>query len=384
MTSLFWQSTFEVALLRKLRTAMKLTASNDRAGSFAQYSSFPSSLGVPLCTVLWNVVISPPSHAGGRTWEWTPKLFLHQRDANDGKAKEEPLNDRIGPGVIIAFVVGIALMLGVSVEIYADASDTIAIAEVVESFRQLAVFDADAAGAVCMSEEAYDGWSALVGGLDEEPVGWALCFLHTLMFAEVSGDGVPYGGLYSPWLGVLLVFELDEIGARVTGFSLQLLDQPGDAKRPAELAESLMEGMRLAASKFARSVGMEIDTSVGGDIRSELADRVAKAGAALAPLYATDSDGDASAQSVIKRVVAGESSGPLSLLGREPDNWIASLVPVWFQDAGGGSSVVVLATSYVPLDLVWVNVDSTASGSVREVALIRLFNSVTTSGGEGS
>ena len=294
------------------------------------------------------------------------------------------MNDRIGPGVIIAFVVGIALMLGVSVEIYADASDTIAIAEVVESFRQLAVFDADAAGAVCMSEEAYDGWSALVGGLDEEPVGWALCFLHTLMFAEVSGDGVAYGGLYSPWLGVLLVFELNGAGAKVTGFSLQLLDQPGDAKRPAELAESLMEGMRLAASKFARSVGMEIDTSVGGDIRSELADRVAQAGAALAPLYATDSDGDASAQSVIKRVVAGESSGPLSLLGREPDNWIASLVPVWFQDAGGGSSVVVLATSYVPLDLVWVNVDSTASGSVREVALIRLFNSVTTSGGEGS
>jgi len=294
------------------------------------------------------------------------------------------LNDRIGPGVIIASVVGIAMMLGVSVEIYADASDTIAIAEVVESFRQLAVFDADAAGAVCMSEEAYDGWSALVGGLDEEPVGWALCFLHTLMFAEVSGDGVAYGGLYSPWLGVLLVFELNGAGAKVTGFSLQLLDQPGDAKRPAELAESLMEGMRLAASKFARSVGMEIDTSVGGDIRSELADRVAQAGAALAPLYATDSDGDASAQSVIKRVVAGESSGPLSLLGREPDNWIASLVPVWFQDAGGGSSVVVLATSYVPLDLVWVNVDSTASGSVREVALIRLFNSVTTSGGKGS
>lgn len=295
------------------------------------------------------------------------------------------MNDRIGPGVIIASVVGIVLILGVSVETFSDASDTIAIAEVVESFRQLAVLDADAAGAVWMSEEAYDGWSAVVGELDEEPIGWALCFLHTLMFAEASDDGVAYGGLYSPWLGVLLVFELDEIGARMTGFSVQLLDQPGDAKRPAKLAESLMEGMRLAASEFEQAVGTQTDTGVDGDIRSELADRVAQAGAALAPLYTADTDGVSPAQSVIKRVVAGESSGPLSLLGREADKWIASLVPVrHYQDAGGGSSVVVLATSYVPLDLVWVNVDLTASCSVREAALIKLFDSVTTSGGEGS
>lgn len=292
------------------------------------------------------------------------------------------MNDRIGLGVIIASLVGIALMMGVSVEAFSDTSDTIAIAEVVESFRQLAVLDPDAAGAVWMSEAAYEGWHDVVGDLNDEPVGLTLCFLHTLMFAEVSDEGIPYGGLYSPWLGVLLVFELDEIGATVKGFSLQLLDQPGDVTRPAELAESLMDGMRLAASEFEQAVGIEMGTVVDGAVRSELADRAAKADDSLSLLYIADSEGAELARAVVKRVVAGDVGGPLSLLRGETDNWIASLLPVRYSDIAGEGSIVILASAYVPLDLVWMNVDPVASGSVHEAALIRLFDSVVTSGGE--
>ena len=294
------------------------------------------------------------------------------------------MNQRMSLLATSSILIAVVLVLSASFGALSQTTDTSAIAEVLESFRQCALVDPDGAGAIWMNEVTYKSWSDLVGEMDDEPVGLGLFFLHTLMFAEVDDNGVPYGGLYSPWLGALLVFQLDEDGATAVGFSLQLLDRPTDASTPAELAELLMDEMRSAASIFEGAVGLQAETSIDEDIRAELAERVRDAGTVLAPIYATDSDGVSPVQTAIRQLVAGDASGPLSILKREPGNWIASLVPTWYQDTDGGSSVVVLATSYVPLNLVWLDVDSAAGGSVRQAALIKLFDSVTTSGGEGA
>jgi hypothetical protein len=287
-------------------------------------------------------------------------------------------------GTALTLLLGIVLALSGSLATLADVPNEEAILEVVESFHQLALVDPDAAGAVWMSDAAYPVWHDIIGELTDQTTGSSLWFVHTLSLAEVGDNGVPYGGLYSPWLGVLLVFELDEDVSVVADFSLQLATEPlRSASDPMELAEALMASIRQGAAAFEQTLGTLASTEVDEDVRSTVVARITDYTESLRPTYANGSPAGQAVEVILNRMVAGRFAGPLSLLKNEDERWIATLIPVWL-DSNAGRTFVALGSSYVPLDMVWLEIDDTANADVASVSLIRLFNQVTTRGGEGA
>ncbi len=259
------------------------------------------------------------------------------------------------------------------------APDVADIMAVVESFQRLAVLVPDVAGEVWMSDAAYKDWSQFVGQLDDHAIGSAVCFVHAVPLAGESDNGSPYGGLYSPWLGMLLLFQLDENATTITSFSLLQVTEPIKATAdPVELSMALMASIEAGSSAF-EGVGVP-----GGDgDRSTFVARVGDYDKILTGVYSSESPVGRTVEGVLGRLYTGDFAAPLSLLKGEEEYWIASLTPIWFA-SGAGFSIVALASTASSFNLVWLEIDEADGGKVESVSLIRLFDSVKTRGGEES
>lgn len=277
-------------------------------------------------------------------------------------------------GVLLAFVIYLSATLPAF-----GAPDVPDIMVVVESFQRLAVLVPDVAGEVWMSDVAYKDWSQFVDQLDDHAIGIAVCFVHAVPLAGESDNGSPYGGLYSPWLGMLLLFQLDENATTITGFSLLQVTEPIEATaNPVELSMALMASIEAGSAAFEGAVGLG-----GGGDRSTFVARVGDYDKILTGVYSSEAPVGRTVEAVLGRLYTGDFAAPLSLLKGEEEYWIASLTPIWF-GSGAGSSIVILASTASSFNLAWLEIDEADGGKVESVSLIRLFDSVKTRGGEES
>jgi len=263
----------------------------------------------------------------------------------------------------------------------ASAEDlgTAAVTETLESFRQLAVLDLDVAGAVWMSDGVYDAWHDATNSLRSVDCG-SFWLVHVLPLAGGAG-GAPYGALYSPWLGGLFSFGMDQNAATVTSMALEFeANAVVTASDPTALARALMDSIRLGAAAFDGLGGAPTGTEIAKATRTELTSRAKKYASTLTSAYDNSRTGRA-VESTLLDLAEGEFPGALSLLEDEAEPWIASLTPVWLSSSGG-RTIVVLGSSYQPLNLAWIEFDDVAKAHVASVSLIKLFDRVVTRGGE--
>ncbi|MBU1050631.1 hypothetical protein KKG90_11485 [Candidatus Bipolaricaulota bacterium] len=278
----------------------------------------------------------------------------------------------------LAFPIALAVCLAVSA--IAGAQGLLEITVVIESFQRLAMLEPSVAGDVWMNDAANSDWQRLIADLDDASESGALWFVHTIPFAALHTDGMPYGSLYSPWLGILLVFELDENATIITGLTLQYVAEPILAGvDPIDLAIALAESITAGAEAFEVLVGTSLQLDTGRDTRSTLKTRVDEHAGSLQPIYAADIAISQFIVAVLDTLVSGRFPDPLSLVRGEDAEWFMQLAPVaWTQEPE--SAVVVLASSGWAYQLLWLEI--TDNGAVSSASLIRLFDSVTTRGGD--
>ena len=300
-----------------------------------------------------------------------------------GKGREDVLRHQAGKICYATQAISMALVLGICFFVSASTQDSADVAVVMESFQRLAVMDPDIAGAVWMSDSAYDSWHELLREMDKQASASSLWFVHTLPLTAVSDGGLPYGGIYSPWLGILLVFELDESASTITGFSLEYIADPISAgSDPVNLAVELMDSIGIGAEAFDSTVGLFLEADTGRAERRALAERVGRFAKPLDSMYEADTAKAQLIAGILESMLTGEFPGHLSLLETQDEAWIAGLTPISSADYAD-QLVVVLASSVEPYDLVWLEIADDESGAPRRVTLIQLFESVTTRGSDG-
>lgn len=288
------------------------------------------------------------------------------------------MDQRVWRGRIVSALLACAVLAGASAGVVADV-DPVEVLQVVESFRRLAMLEPAIAGGVWMDDTTRSEWRGLVESLTESAIGSSVWLIDAQAFAGTSTNGTPMGGLYSPWIGVLLVLELDETAATIVGFSLEPVDDPIEiALDPFDLALDLMDSIERGAAMFEKVVGAHGEATSADERRSTFAARVAAYDDVVSPAFDPAAMGSG-IERVLDRILAGIYDGPLSLLEGEDVGWIASLTPVWVGDV----EVVVLGSPAEPLNLVWLELRDGAA-DVLSVSLIQLFDRVTTRGGEES
>ena len=279
-----------------------------------------------------------------------------------------------------ALAIPLALVICLTVSAVAGAQGLAEIIVVVESFQRLAMLEPSIAGDVWMRDTAIASWQELIEPLDDKSAGGALWFVHTVPFAASSTDGMPYGSLYSPWLGILLVFALDEDATTIIAATLEYVADPIVPEAdPVDLAIALTDSITAGAEAFENLVGTALQLDTARNALSTLEARVSEHAANLQPVYAADIAISQSIATVIDTLISGQFPGPLSLVEREDEEWFTQLAPVAWTQAPEGS-VVVLASSGWPYQLLWL--EMAVDGAVTSASLLRLFDSVTTRGGE--
>jgi len=285
------------------------------------------------------------------------------------------VRDRRHRSVLIVILACMALSgtLGVA---QTDATRLEEIVQVVESFRRLAILEPGIAGEVWMNEDTLDDWQDLVEPVERAAVGVSAWFVDAQPLAGVPEDGHPIGGLYSPWTGVLLCFDLDEGATTIEAVSvIAVVDPVESALGPSDLALGLMASLEEGSKAFEGAIEGIGGSGNARDQGRAFSDRVEAYDDLVGNAYGASTVGQAVGR-VIDELSAGIFSGPLALLESEDEEWLSSLAPVWIGDEGK----VALASSAAPLELVWLEIDEAAE--VRSVSLIRLFDRVTTREGD--
>jgi hypothetical protein len=206
--------------------------------------------------------------------------------------------------------------------------------------------------------------------------GGSFWLVHAFALVGSNAAPAPYAALYSPWLGALLVFGMDESAATLTTVGLEFAsDAVESAADPMALAEALMASIRQGAAAFDAKAGAPEASEIEKSARSTLTARAKKYASTLRGAY-DDSRTGRAVETTLLNLTEGDFLGPLSLLEGTDERWLASLTPVWFYSRSG--TVVVLGSSYAPLDMIWIEFDDVASASISSVSLIRLFDRVVT------
>lgn len=268
---------------------------------------------------------------------------------------------------------------------WADGADTQGVIQAVHSFQQLAVLDPVTAGVAWMEDRAASDWQRLVESSVDDLFDASILFGHVIPFAFADDTGA-HAGLYSPWVGMLLLLDYDSLASVIESFSIHPATRlPNDLDDPAAFAASAMASIDSAAAVFEAFTGGE---SPREELSAkDLGQRIDETAEALDALYgAVDqpTENDEALRSAVDRVFADELEGPLALLDSESRDWINFLLPLWMGKQVS-SSFVVLASMASPFDWVWLEVDSMrAESPIRSVSMVRLYDRIVTQGGEGS
>jgi hypothetical protein len=294
------------------------------------------------------------------------------------------LNDR-GSGLLCAILLACAATYALPFIGQASEASIEDVIQAVHSFQQLAMLDPGAAGEIWMEGGTASDWKRFVERSVDDLFDAFVLFGHMIPFASATEDGAR-AGLYSPWVGMILLLSFDPLASTVESYSVHPGSRlPYDLEDPATFAASAMVAIDSAAKVFdAFKIGQ---SPREGLLAEDLGERLDETVGALAALYGAmeqpTEEGEFLA-STVDRLFAVELEGPLALLEPEPRTWIDSLLPLWIGKQAS-LSFVVLASMASPLEWVWLEVDGgNAEAPVRSVSVIGLYDRMVTRGGEAS
>jgi len=284
---------------------------------------------------------------------------------------------------VLASVMLVSWLTGAQSASAADGATVEEVVQAIHSFQQLAILDPATAGEVWMEGREASSWKRDV----EEAIGdlfeATILFGHMIPLAAADETGV-WAALYSPWVGMLLLFTYDPLATVVTSYSIHPAEKLDDsAGGPLAFATAAMTAIDSIVATF--------DAFQNGETPREelsardLGRRVDDATDRLAIAYA-DPEGASEAaplSSALDRLFAEDLEGPLTILEAESYSWVDSLLPLWIR-AEAGSTYVVLASMEAPLDWAWLETDDDASRSIRSVSAIRLYDRIVTREGDES
>ncbi|MFC2108683.1 hypothetical protein ACFLS5_04390 [Candidatus Bipolaricaulota bacterium] len=266
---------------------------------------------------------------------------------------------------------------------FAEAIDVRELAPIAESFRQLAFWDAIAAGDVWMAEEAAATWARFISTALPDQAAAVSLFAHCVLVGELTTDGTPIAGLVNPWTGTLIVLAFSGNAATVEAVAIEsvtgTLTETADAN---QAALAIMEAIGLASDRLDDYLTQPWPSLATEDDWQSIADRLVARSAQLRLVYPAEDITDpvlTLAQETIGLIQSGELTDMLSVLENADPLWIQSLLPIYAATTDYGI-ISILGSSVEPLDLVWMKI---SNEGLQEISWIRLFDRVITrTGGE--
>ena len=266
---------------------------------------------------------------------------------------------------------------------FAEAIDVRELAPIAESFRQLAFWDAIAAGDVWMAEETAATWERFVSTALPDQAAAVSLFAHCVLVGELATDGTPIAGLVNPWTGTLIVLAFSENAASVETVAVEsvtgTLTETADAN---QAALAIMEVIGLASDRLDDYLTRPWPSLVTENDWQGIADRLVARSAQLRLVYPAEDITDpvlTLAQETIGMIQSGELTDMLSVLEDADPTWTQSLLPTYAASTEDGV-ICILGSSVEPLDLVWLKI---SDEGFQEISWIRLFDRVITrTGGE--
>jgi len=280
-----------------------------------------------------------------------------------------------------------ALVLFVlSISGYGQSAGTIDVRElapVAESFRQLAMWDAVAAGDLWMDEQATDTWERFISTALPNQAATISLFSYNILLGDIADDGTPIAGLFNPWTGTLIVLAFSENAALVTAVAVESVAGTFTEKTDAnQTALGLMEAIGLAGDRFDEYVMQPWQSVVAEDDWQDIANRLVTQSAQLRLVYPAENIVDpalALVQATITGIQLGDLTDMLSVLEDADPTWTQSLLPTYAASTDNGV-ICILGSSVEPLDLVWLKI---SDDGLQAISWIRLFDRVITrTGGE--
>lgn len=280
-----------------------------------------------------------------------------------------------------------ALVLFVlSISGYGQTAGTIDVRElapIAESFRQLAFWDAIAAGDVWMTEEAAATWARFISTALPDQAAAVSLFAHCVLVGEFATDGRPIAGLVNPWTGTLIVLAFSGNASTVEAVAIEsvtgTMTETADAN---QAALALMEAIGLASDRLDDYLTRPWPSVVTEDDWQSIADRLVTRSAQLRLVYPAGDITDpllALAQETVGMIQVGNLTDMLSVLEDADPTWAQSLLPIYAVKTDEGI-ISILGSSVEPLDLVWMKI---SNEGLQEISWIRLFDRVITrTGGE--
>jgi len=301
------------------------------------------------------------------------------------------LNDRSRLVGRLALLLLLLTLVGTSFPIRAEILTSDDVLTVLQSVQWLAAVDVEAAATVWMEADARQEWGRLTDDELASPSLAAAFFDHMLWLVRVTRDGEAFGALYQPWVGALLVLEIDPVAVTVRNLVLRAVPTEEWPQRdPEGLYRSLVASWTAAAETFDRVVrnwGTESADSVGEESWRGMLDVLDQQLSTLRTIWSaedgTSSDLRETLVGLLARVAAADVSGLLAPLADESDAWLELLGPTRVT-AEGGQAEAILTSAHNPYLLLWVRIDLDAGGqAIDEVRLLDLLAPWTeTEGGE--
>jgi hypothetical protein len=259
------------------------------------------------------------------------------------------------------------------------------IVQAVHSFQQLAVLDPVTAGEIWMEGETASDWTRFVERSVDDRLDASVLFGHMIPFASADDTGA-YAGLYSPWVGMLLLLDYDPLATVVEAYSIHpAMRLPSDVDDPEAFALAAMAAIDSASAQFDAAAGGEgLPAEMSARDVEGVVDAVRPQLASAYGLIESPSIAQANVETAMDLVFADELAFPLDLLNEIPSIWRNMLLPVWIAEARV-ATFIVLASPTSPLDWVWLEVSADqVEPLILSVSLMKLYDSLTTRGGEDS
>ncbi|MBE0635737.1 hypothetical protein IH601_07065 [Candidatus Bipolaricaulota bacterium] len=274
---------------------------------------------------------------------------------------------------VLLVLVGIAIGYG-----SAGAFDVQELAPITDSFCQLAMWDAAAAGEVWMSDQAAQTWNRFIDAALPNETAMISLFTHSILLGDVTDDGTPIAGVFNPWTGTLIIMAFSETATSIETVATESLGQSlTETTDATQAALDIMAAIAKAGDRLDVYLTQPWDSVASEADWPTIADRLVTRSAQLRLVYPAGDIADpvlALAQDTLGEVQSGMLTDLLTVIEDADPQWVRSLLPVYASKTAD-DMVLALGSSLEPLHLVWVHITGDV---IQDVSWIRLFNRVVT------
>lgn len=264
------------------------------------------------------------------------------------------------------------------------AVDVQELAPITESFCQLAMWDAQAAGEIWMGEQALQTWERFVEIALPDPTAMLSLFSHTVLLGIMTESNVPIAGIIDPWTGTFITLVFSENAASIEAVTIERVTaQSVSGMQTEQAARSLMEAITAAGDRLDYALAQSEDSGSDESDWQRIADALLARTAQLRYAYPAGEPRDPAirvAQETVLAILGGQLSGLTQVLEDADKQWLQSLAPVYALKVDD-EMVLALGSSLEPLDLIWLHI---RGSRLHEVSWIRLFDRMITQVEEAS